>query len=107
MRNGEPFLDWALPNPIKQLQNRLLKQPGGDRVMVRLLALMADYDMDLALTAAELALEEGILTPEAVLNIINRLKEPLLPKLSISTIALRCPPQVNCQQYNRLLIGNP
>lgn len=106
LRNGEPFMDWALPDPIKQLQNRLLKQPGGDKVMVRLLSLMSDYDMDLALTAAELALEEGILTPEAVLNIINRLKEPLLPKFSISTISLHCPPQVNCQQYNHLLKGS-
>lgn len=71
--------------------------------MVKLLALMSEYDTDLALTAAELALEEGMVTPEAVLNIINRLKEPLSPKLSIDDIPLTLPPSVNCQQYDSLL----
>ena len=103
LRNGEPFLDWALPKPIKQLQSLLMKQIRGDKAMVKLLALMSEYDTDLALTAAELALEEGMVTPEAVLNIINRLKEPLPPKLSIDDIPLTLPPSVNCQQYDSLL----
>ena len=103
LRNGEPFLDWALPKPIKQLQSLLMKQIRGDKAMVKLLALMSEYDTDLALTAAELALEEGMVTPEAVLNIINRLKEPLPPKLSIDDIPLTLPPSANCQQYDSLL----
>lgn len=105
LRNGEPFVDWELPKPIKQLQNHLLKQDEGDKAMVRLLRLMAEYDTDVALTAAELALEEGIITPDAVLNIINRLIEPIPPQLYVQDIPLNLPPVVNCHQYDTLLKG--
>ena len=35
--NGEPFLNWILPEPIKQLQGHLLQKPKGDRAMVQTL----------------------------------------------------------------------
>lgn len=71
--------------------------------MVKLLNLMAEYDADPALTAAELALEEGMPTPEVVLNIINRLKEPPPPRFSVREIALTIAPTADCSRYDRLL----
>lgn len=53
LRDGKAFADWDLPATIGRLKACLLKQPKGDRVMVKLLNLMAEYDTDLALTAAD------------------------------------------------------
>ncbi|TFV07003.1 IS21 family transposase [Bacillus stratosphericus] len=103
LRDGRAFTGWVLPPVIERLKACLLKQPKGDRVMVKLLNLMAEYDADLALTAAELALDEGMPTPEAVLNIINRLKEPPPPRFHIRDIPLTVPPSVDCSRYDRLL----
>lgn len=103
LRNGEPFLQWELPNPIKQLQTYLLKKPKGDRAMVQLLSLIAEYGEELGVSAAEIALEEGVPTVEAVLNIIHRLKEPIIPCFTIQDIPLNTPPQANCERYNCLL----
>lgn len=103
LRDGKAFVDWQLPPTINRLKACLLKQPKGDRVMVKLLNLMAEYDIDLALTAADLALDEGMPTPEAVLNIINRLKEPTPPRLQVKDIPLNIPPVVDCKRYDHLL----
>lgn len=103
LRNGEPFIDMQLPKVIQQLQAHLIKKIGGDKVLVKLFSMMADYELELALTAAELALEQGIVTPEVVLNIINRLREPLPPKLQVADIPLSLPLHVNCKQYDQVL----
>ncbi len=92
LRNGEPFLHWDLPQPVRQLQQHLLKHPKGDRAMVKLLSLIADYREDLGVTASAIALEEGVPTVEAVLNIIHRLTEPAIPSFKIKEIPLTIPP---------------
>ncbi|QBQ01355.1 IS21-like element ISYen2A family transposase (plasmid) [Yersinia enterocolitica subsp. palearctica] len=107
LRNGEPFINWDLPKPVKELQQHLLKRPKGDRAMVQLLSLLADYGEDLGVTAAAIALDEGVPTVEAVLNIIHRLTEPVIPTFKINDIPLNIPPQANCQRYNTLLKGVP
>ena len=57
----------------------------------------------LGITAAALALEEGMPTVEAVLNIIHRLTEPVIPRFSMKDIPLNIPPEGNCARYNSLL----
>ncbi|OOF74458.1 hypothetical protein BKG96_11085 [Rodentibacter caecimuris] len=59
LQHGEPFQGWALPPAIKTLQHHLLKQPRGDKAMVKLLSLIADFGEEVGVTAAELALEQG------------------------------------------------
>lgn len=71
--------------------------------MVQLLSLIAEYGEELGVTAAEIALEEGIPTVEAVLNIIHRLKEPPIPTFNLQTVALTIVPQANYERYNHLL----
>ena len=34
LRNGAPFREWELPTPIRRVQRKLERQPGGDRQMV-------------------------------------------------------------------------
>ena len=60
--------------------------------MVKLLSLIADYREDLGVTASAIALEEGVPTVEAVLNIIHRLTEPAIPSFKIKEIPLTIPP---------------
>lgn len=103
LRNGESFQHWPLPKAIKTIQKHLLKQPKGDRAMVRLLSLIADYGEELGVTAAELALEEGIPTVEAVLNIILRLQEPSIPEISTFDVPLKIPPLAQLHRFDCLL----
>jgi len=103
LRNGEPFLHWPLPQPIKTLQQHLLKQPKGDRAMVKLLSLIAEYGEEIGVTAAAIALKEDMPTVEAVLNIIHRLKEPVIPTIISYDVPLRMPPQAQLARYDTLL----
>lgn len=105
LRNGEPFLNWDLPKPVRTIQKHLIRQPKGDRAMVRLLTLIADHGEDVGVTAASLALDEGCPTVEAVENIINRLLEPAIPALKTKEIPLANPPTSDCSIYNSLLKG--
>ena len=66
LRNGAPFLE--LPPAFRQLQEHMLRKPGGDREMVDILALVLHHDEQAVLTAVELALAEGVPTKTHVLN---------------------------------------
>lgn len=103
LRNGEPFLHWPLPQPVKTLQSHLLKQPKGDRAMVKLLSLIADYGEEIGVTAAAIALDNDMPTVDAVLNIIHRLKEPVIPSIMSYDVPLRMPPQAQLSRYDSLL----
>ena len=43
LRNGEPFKQWHLPPAIRTLQQHLMRQKSGDRAMVEMLSLLAEY----------------------------------------------------------------
>ena len=103
LRNGEPFLHWPLPQPVKSLQSHLLKQPKGDRAMVKLLTLIADFGEEIGVKAAAIALENEMPTVEAVLNIIHRLTEPVIPIIISYDVPLRIPPQAQLSRYDSLL----
>jgi hypothetical protein len=57
LRNGAPFAD--LPEPLQRLRRSLLLQPGGDRVMAQVLAIVPGTGLDAVLVAVELALVSG------------------------------------------------
>lgn len=56
-RNGAPFLE--LPHAFRQLQDHMLRKPGGDRQMVDILALVLHHDEQAVPTAVELSLAEA------------------------------------------------
>lgn len=103
LRNGEPFKQWVLPPAVKELQKHLMKQKSGDRAMVEILALLAEYGEEVGVAAAELALECGMPTVAAVQNIINRLNEPVIPKFNLPDIPLNIPVQTDLSRYNSVL----
>ena len=71
LRNGAPFTE--LPLAFKRLQAALLRQVGGDREVVEILALVLHHDEQAVLAAVELALEAGVPTKTHVLNVLHRL----------------------------------
>ena len=102
LHNGAPFTE--LPKGFKDLQLILLKQVGGDREMVQVLALVLQHDEMAVLAAVELALESGAPTKQHVLNILTRLLDPapLTPTINPSPLQLTIEPQSNMDRYDRL-----
>ena len=103
LRNGAPFVE--LPAAFRQLQAALLKQPGGDREMVEVLALVLHHDEQAVLTAVELALEAGVPTKMHVLNVLHRLldnKTEPPPVTAPQALRLVLEPLANVNRYDDL-----
>ena len=76
LRNGAPFAD--LPEPLQQLRRALLGEPGGDRVVAQVLAIMPTAGLDAVVAAMELALERAppsgrVSAEHVVVNVLGRL----------------------------------
>ncbi|MCM3566396.1 IS21 family transposase, partial [Hydrogenophaga intermedia] len=94
-----------LPAGFKRLQAALLKQPGGDREMVEILALVLHHDEQAVLAAVELALEAGAPTKTHVLNVLHRLldgKGAVRAVTAPQALRLVVEPQSNVVRYDRL-----
>ena len=104
LRNGAPFAD--LPKEFRQLQEQMLRRPGGDREMVDILALVLHHDEQAVLTAVERALAEGVATKTHVLNILHRLIDgKTVDGPTIETppaLMLRREPKANVARYDAL-----
>lgn len=104
LRNGAPFSD--LPQGFRRLQAVLLKQPGGDREMVEILALVLHHDEQAVLTAVELSLEAGVASKTHVLNVLHRLLDakPVAPAPVTAPQALRLAtePKADVRRYDTL-----
>ncbi len=104
LRNGAPFAE--LPEPFRQLQQHLLKRPGGDREMVDVLALVLQHDEQMVLRAVEMALTAGVPTKTHVLNILHRLvdgKSPDTPDIDTpQALALGQEPKADVERYDGL-----
>ena len=104
LRNGAPFADF--PEAFRQLQRHLLKQPGGDREMVEILALILHHDEEAVLCAVELALSDGAPTKTHVLNLLHRLIDgKSAPDSTIAApaaLALNREPRADVERYDAL-----
>ena len=104
LRNGAPFLE--LPDAFKQLQQHLLRRPGGDREMVELLALVLHHDEQAVLVAVELALEDGVPSKAHILNRLHRLIDgkPVTPPVITAPQALTLTnePRADVERYDAL-----
>jgi len=104
LRNGAPFAD--LPEPLQQLRRALLREPGGDRVMAQVLAIVASAGLDAVLVAVELALESappsGRVSVEHVVNVLSRLNAAKAPESAQTTLQVSTPPLADTARYDRL-----
>ena len=113
LRNGAPFVE--MPEAFRQLQDHMLRKPGGDREMVEILSLVLhhvmpeacfQHDEQAVLCAVELALEAGVPTKTHVLNLLHRLVDGTPTDQPDVTppegLALRKEPQANVARYDGL-----
>lgn len=104
LRNGAPFAD--LPDPLQQLRRALLREPGGDRVMAQVLAMVPKSGLDAILVAVALALEStppsGRVSAEHVVNVLARLHESSLPAAVDTTLRVKTPPHADPTRYDTL-----
>ena len=106
MRNGAPFAD--MPEPLQQLRRALLRDPGGDRVMAQVLAIVPTAGLDAVLVAVELALEStrsGRVSVEHVLNELARLNAEPVPESAATVLQVTTPPLANTERYDSLRTG--
>ena len=102
LRNGAPFQE--LPLSFQKLQQQLLKQPGGDRDMVDILALVLHHDEQKVEQAIETALVNGHTSKQQVINCLNRLLDlpqpaPIKTPPSLNLVK---EPEANTQRYDHL-----
>ena len=104
LRNGAPFAD--LPEPLQQLRQALLREPGGDRVMAQVLSIVPEAGLDTVLVAVELALESappsGRVSVEHVQNVLARLNDAPRPGNVVTSLQVNTPPLADASRYDRL-----
>jgi hypothetical protein len=103
LRNGAPFAD--MPEPLQRLRRGLLRNPGGDRVMAQVLAIVLTAGLDAVLVAVELALEstrQGRVSVEHVLNVLARLNAVAAPESAATALQVSTPPLANTERYDSL-----
>ena len=110
LRNGAPFAD--MPEVLQRLRRGLLRNPGGDRVMAQVLAIVLSAGLDAVLVAIELALESGPpgkVSVEHVVNVLNRLNAQPIPPTAATLLKVSTPPLANTARYDSLrsdTVGN-
>ena len=100
------FDPMAMAGAFQTLQKALLKQPGGDREMVDVLALVLQHDEQAVLAAVELALEAGVPTKMHVINLLHRLVDGKTvappPVTAPQALQLINEPEANVLRYDAL-----
>jgi len=109
LRNGRPFINWELPEPIRRVWDILSGKPGWDGQMSRLLLTIPSYGIDALAVACETALEEGVVSEGVILNYLTRLSdEPPAKEAPIpEKLKLIEEPRSNCELYDDLLENLP
>ena len=100
LRNGAPFAD--MPAALLRLRGLLLKQEGGDRVLVKVLAAVPAHGLEAVLVAVELVLESGNLSAEHIENVLNRLKHAPAPEAIETALQVDEAPVADTERYDRL-----
>jgi len=103
--------DWMndVPEPLQRLRRGLLRNPGGDRVMAQVLAIVLSAGLDAVLVAVELALETGPpgkVSVEHVVNVLGRLNAVPMPQTAATQLKVSTPPLANTARYDSLRADN-
>ena len=124
LRNGAPFRNWALPEPVQRVRERLSGYDDGDRQMVKILCAAMHHGLD-AVTCGGVALKRratgcrmGGSLPMIRCGVASTLSEALSMgtgrlvsrqgHTTVETIEpppclrLREVPQADCERYDRL-----
>ena len=108
LRNGAPFKQWELPEPLMAIRQSLGKSSDGDRQFVGILGAISIYGIEAVVAACSEALNAGIASRDVVLNILSRVHDA--PEVADCTMPphlpeLKSPPLADCNRYDTLLTG--
>jgi transposase len=105
LRNGRPFLEWKLPEAIRNVWEYLKRYPDWDRQMSRILSVIPIYGMEAVEVACATALEAGTASESVVLNHLTRLTEERAAQTVRvpEKLLLKEEPRADCGMYDRLL----
>jgi transposase len=108
LRNGAPFKEWVLPEPLIEVRQILGKSSDGDRQFVGILSAVSTYGLEAVIAACSEALSAGVANKDVILNTLSRAHED--PELSNCELPLNLPelkvlPLANCSRYDDLLTG--
>ena len=104
LRNGAPFKDWNLPEPLAQVRAQLARHPDGDRQFVKILGRVPDDGIGAVADACGEALAAGIANGDVIVAILARKRQPPTPP-SITTpdaLRLKSEPIADCARYDAL-----
>lgn len=108
LRNGAPFKQWELPEPIQEVRTLLEARPDGDRQFVSVLSAVKRYGLDEVAAACGKAIEDRTISGDVILAMLSRQHDepspaatPPSPQLPLLTMM----PLVDCYRYDRLLSG--
>jgi hypothetical protein len=108
LRNGAPFRDWQLPEPLLAMRHTLGTHADGDRQFVGILGAVLTYGLEAVTAACAQALAMGAASRDVVLNLLARhhdaadmpLCEPPIHLPALSEV-----PVADCARYDALLKG--
>lgn len=102
LRNGAPFLDWALPPALARLRRKLGSGDEADRRFVRVLAAISTDGLEAVEAAIGEAFDTGAASDEVILNILARRREPPAdqPMSVVVDLKLKHPPRADCAIYD-------
>ena len=108
LRNGAPFKDWNLPEPVELVRVALAKHRDGDRQFVGILSVVPVYGIEAVTKACIEVLAANAVSRDVVLNLLSRTHEE--PQAAETGPAahlpvLNTPPVADCRRYDLLLAG--
>jgi hypothetical protein len=104
LRNGAPFIDWALPPALTKLRRRLGSGDEADRRFVRVLSMVLSEGLEAVEDAVREALDDGTASDDVIINILARRREPPPPDeiTASSALTLAHAPVADCARYDLL-----
>ena len=105
LRNGAPFRNWKLPEPVEKVRARLAGFGDGGRQIVDILCAVRREGMEEVASACAEALASGAVSADVVPDILSRRRDPGPPP-EIGTpegLRLALEPEADCARYDLLL----
>lgn len=107
LRNGAPFKEWNLPEPVELVRVALSRHHDGDRQFVGILSVVPIYGIEAVTKACSDVLAANTVSRDVVLNLLSRAHEEPQPEQELSAYlpAITMLPLADCTRYDQLLLG--
>lgn len=107
LRNGAPFKEWNLPEPVEQVRVALARHHDGDRQFVGILSVFPIYGIEAVTKACSDVLAANTVSRDVVLNLLSRSHEEQQPEPepSVHLPVITMLPLADCKRYDLLLLG--